>query len=56
MYSNIPAKELLEVIELMCNQNDLNKELRHEIMKFHKILTKRIIFNIEIYHIYKKMA
>lgn len=30
MYWNVPVKELTEISELMCNQNDLNKESRCE--------------------------
>ena len=30
MYSNVPVKELIKINELMCNQNDLNKEIRCE--------------------------
>ena len=25
MYSNVPVKEVIKIIELMCNQNDINK-------------------------------
>jgi len=28
------------MIKLMCNQNDINKELRHEIRKFREVLIK----------------
>jgi hypothetical protein len=41
MYSNITVKELFEIIELMCNQNGLNKELKCEILKPCKMLTKQ---------------
>ena len=44
MYSNITVKELFEIIELMCNQNDLNKELRCEILKSCIMLTKQNYF------------
>jgi len=41
MYSNVPMKELIKIIELMCCQNDLNKELSSE-TKVCKILTKQL--------------
>ena len=44
MYSNVPMNELIKIIELMCNQNDLNIELRCEIIKICKILTKENYF------------
>jgi hypothetical protein len=44
MYSSTPVKELIEITELMCNQNDLNKELRCDIIKICKILTKQNYF------------
>lgn len=37
MYSNVPTKNLTDMIKLMCNQNGINKELRDEI-KFHEVL------------------
>jgi len=42
MYSNVPTKNLTEMIKLMCNQNDINKELRHEIRKFREVLIKKL--------------
>jgi copper oxidase (laccase) domain-containing protein len=43
-YSNISVKDLLEIVEQMCSQNGLNKELRYEIMTFCTILTKQNYF------------
>jgi hypothetical protein len=41
MYSNVPVKELIKIIVLMCCQNDLNKELNSG-TKICKILTKEL--------------
>jgi len=41
MYSNVPMKELIKIIVLMCCQNDLNKELSSG-TKLCKILTKQL--------------
>jgi hypothetical protein len=40
MYSNVPVKELIKITEIMCKQNDPNKETS-EIIMICKILTKQ---------------
>jgi hypothetical protein len=37
MYSKVPVKELIKITEIMCKQNDLNKEIS-EIIKICNIL------------------
>ena len=32
MCSNIPTGELINIIDLLCNQHDIKEELKHEIM------------------------
>ena len=44
MYSNVPARNLLEIMGLICNQNGINKELKYATTKFCKILTKQNYF------------
>jgi hypothetical protein len=39
MYSNVPVKELINITEIMCKQNDLNEEIS-EIITICKILMK----------------
>jgi hypothetical protein len=36
MFSNVLIRNLLEIIELLCNQNGINKELQYETTKFAK--------------------
>lgn len=31
MYSNIPTKDLIQIIDLICNQNDIKEQLKKEI-------------------------
>jgi len=40
MHSNVLVKELIKITEIMCKQNDLNKEIS-EIITICKILTKQ---------------
>jgi hypothetical protein len=42
MFSNVPIRNLLEIMELLRNQNGINKELQYETTKFCKILTKPV--------------
>ena len=44
MYSNIPITKLIKIIEIMCKQNDLNIEIKNEIIKMCNILTKQNCF------------
>jgi len=39
MYSNIPITEVIKIIEITCKQNDLNIEIKNEIIKMCNILT-----------------
>ena len=47
MYSNIPIRELTEIMEVMCKQNGLNTEIRNEKIKMLNILTKTNFFQCE---------
>lgn len=47
MYSNIPIRELTEIIQILCKQNGLNTEIRNEIIKIYNILTKPDYFQFE---------
>jgi hypothetical protein len=38
MHYNVPTKDLMEMIDLMCNHNNTNKEIKHEIRKLSKVL------------------
>ena len=44
MYWNVPVKELIEIIKLICNHNGLIEELNQEIIKYCKILTQHNYF------------
>jgi hypothetical protein len=52
MYSNIPTKNLIGIIVLMCNQNNINEELKHEIRKLSQVLIKQNISSTKTYNIY----
>jgi hypothetical protein len=54
MYSTEPTKNLTEMVKFVCNQNDINKELRHEI-KFREVLIKNC-FQYKDIQYDKKMA
>ena len=47
IYSNIPITELIKIIEIMCKQNDLNIEIKNEIITMCNILTKQNYFQYE---------
>ena len=47
IYSNIPITELIKIIEIMCKQNDLNIEIKNEIITMCNILTKKNYFQYE---------
>lgn len=40
MYTNIPPQELVEIIKIMCKQNDLNKITYNEMVKICDIITQ----------------
>ena len=50
MYSNVLIKNLINIIELISNQNDINKELRHEKRKFCEVLIKQNYFQYQDTH------
>jgi len=43
-YSNVLVTNLLEIMELLCNQNGMNKESQYERTKLCKTLTKQNYF------------
>jgi len=47
MYSNIPTNELIKIIDLLCNQHDTKKELKHEILKISQILINQNYFQFQ---------
>jgi hypothetical protein len=47
MYSNIHTNELIKIIGLMCDQHDIEEELRHGIMKISPILIKQNYFQFQ---------
>jgi len=53
VYSSVPTKNLTEMIKLMCNQNDINKELRHEIRNFDEIRKIREVLIKTLFSVYR---
>jgi hypothetical protein len=47
MHSNIHTEHLIEIINLMCNQNNINEQLKHEISKLSQILIKQNYFQYQ---------
>ena len=47
MYSNTPTKDLIQIIDLLCNQHDIKEQLKHGIRKLSKILIKRNYFQYQ---------
>jgi hypothetical protein len=47
MYSNTHSQHLIEIINLMCNQNNINEQLQHEISKLSQILIKQNYFQYQ---------
>jgi hypothetical protein len=41
-YSNVPTNEISQIIELMCNQQNINIELKQELMKLSQVLIKQL--------------
>jgi hypothetical protein len=37
MYSNVPTGELVNIIDVLCNQHDIKEELKHGIMEISQI-------------------
>ena len=44
MYSNSLTKNLREIVVLMCNKNNINDELKHEIRKLSHVLIAQTYF------------
>ena len=53
MYTNIPITELIKIIEVVCEQNDLDKIIKNEIIKMCKVLTKQNYFQYRDSNTYK---
>jgi hypothetical protein len=47
MYTNIPKNELLDIINSACNNNYIEGNLKHDILKLHKIIMNQNYFNFE---------
>ena len=41
MYSNVPTNELINIIDLMCTQDDIKEQLKHELKRISQILIKQ---------------
>lgn len=47
MCSNKPTTELIEIYDLMCNQNSINKELKHKIRMLSQLLIQQNYFQYQ---------
>ena len=47
MYSNVPTNELIKIIALMCDQHDIQEDMKQEIMKISQILIKQNHFQFQ---------
>jgi hypothetical protein len=48
MYTNVPMNELIQIIQLMCDQQDIKEEMKHEIMKISQTLMKQNYFQFQV--------
>jgi hypothetical protein len=44
VYSNIPTKDVREIIDFIFNQDNFNEKLKHEIRKLSQVLIKQNYF------------
>jgi hypothetical protein len=51
MYTNVPMNELIQIIELMCDQHEIKEDMKHEGMKKSQKLIKQnyIQFQVTMY-------
>ena len=47
MYANVPTNELMKIIDLMCDQHDIQEETTQEIMNISWTLIKQNYFQFQ---------
>jgi hypothetical protein len=48
MYANVPMNELIQIIDLMCDQHDIKEDMKHERMKISQTLIKQNYFQFQV--------